>query len=81
MAKSVGKVAHYFDKIGVVALMLTAPLKAGDTVKIKGKKTDFTQIITSMQIDHQAVEKAKKGEDVAIKVDQAAKEGDEVIKI
>lgn len=78
MAKKIGKVSHYFDKIGVAALNLTGPLSAGDTVKISGHGSEFTQVVTSMQIDLKPVEKAKKGDDVAIKVDQAVKEGDVV---
>lgn len=81
MAKGIGRIGHYFDKIGVAAVMLTSSLKIGDTIKIKGHKNEFTQIITSMQIDHRAVEKAKKGDDVAFKVDQVVREGDEVIKM
>lgn len=80
MAK-VGKVSHYFDKIGVAALTLTGPLAVGDTVKISGHGKDFTQTISSMQVDHAVVEKAKKGDDVAIKVDQKVKEGDEVERV
>ncbi len=77
MAK-VGKVSHYFDKIGVAALTLTGPLVVGDTVKISGHGNEFTQKIESMQIEHEQVEKAKKGADVAFKVDQPVKEGDEI---
>ena len=76
-AKIIGKVSHYFDKIGVAALVLTGPLAIGDTVKIG----DLTQVINSMQIEKVTVEKAKKGDDVAIKVDQKVKEGDEVEKV
>jgi len=78
MAKKVGKVSHYFDKIGVAALKITGSLSVGDTVKISGHGVDFTQVISSMQIDMKPVEKAKKGDDVAIKVDQKVKEGEEV---
>ncbi len=76
MAK-IGKVSHYFDKIGVAALTLSGPLKMGDTVKIG----ELTQVVDSMQIDMVPVEKAKKGDDVAIKVDQKVKEGDGVEKV
>ncbi len=76
-AKIIGKVSHYFDKIGVAALTLTGPLVMGDTVKIG----ELTQIVNSMQIERVAVEKAKKGDDVAIKVDQKVKEGDTVEKV
>lgn len=77
MAKIVGKVSHFFDKIGVAALLLTGSLAMGDTVKIG----ELTQVVNSMQIDRQPVEKAKKGDDVAIKVDQKVKEGEEVEKV
>lgn len=80
MAK-VGKVSHYFDKIQVAALTLKGALEAGDTVKISGHGNEFTQVVSSMQVEHETVEKAKKGDDVAIKVDQPVKEGDEVEKI
>ena len=76
-AKIIGKVSHYFDKIGVAALTLTGPLVMGDTVKIG----ELTQIVNSMQIERVAVEKAKKGDDVAIKVDQKVKEGDPAEKV
>ena len=77
MAKKIGKVNHYFDKIGVAALVLTGPLAMGDTVKI----SDLTQVVNSMQIERVPVENAKKGDDVAIKVDQKVKEGDVVEKV
>lgn len=80
MAKKVGVVSHYFNKIGVAALNLTGPLSAGDTVKISGHGNEFTQVVSSMQINLKSVEKAKKGDDVAIKVDQPVKEGDSVEK-
>lgn len=76
--KSVGKVAHYYDHISVAALVLKAPLAIGDTITIKGHDKEFTQTVSSMQINHQPVQKGKKGEDVAIKVDQPVKEKDEV---
>lgn len=78
MAKVIGKVSHYFDQIGVAALTLSGPLAVGDTVKISGHGNELTQVISSMQIEHAQVEKAKKGDDVAIKVDQKVREGDEV---
>ena len=74
--KVIGKVGHYFDKISVAALSLTGPLKIGETVKIG----ELVQTISSMQIEHQQVQSAKKGDDVAIKVDQPVKEGQGVEK-
>ena len=78
--KLVGIVTHYFDKISVAALKLTAPLKVGDKIKFRNKAGEdlFEQTVTSMQIEHQPVEKAKKGAEVGIKVDQKVHEGNEV---
>lgn len=78
MGKVIGKVSHYFDNIQVAALNLSGPLAVGDTVKIAGHGGEFVQTISSMQINKQGITKAKKGDDVAIKVDQPVKAGDEV---
>jgi len=77
-AKKIGKVTHYFDQIGVAVLKLSAKLAVGDTVKFSGHGNEFTQTISSMQVDHKPVEAAKLRDDVAVKVDQPVKEGDEV---
>lgn len=76
MAKMIGKVIHYYDKIGVAVLSLAQSLAVGETVTIGA----LTQVISSMQLDHKPIEKAKKGDEVAIKVDQIVKEGTEVTK-
>lgn len=77
----VGKVTHYFDKIGVAVVELTGALSAGDTIKISGHDKEFTMTVASMQIEHEQIKDAKKGDTVGMKVDQAAEEGDEVYKI
>jgi len=74
----VGRVTHYFGRIGVAVVKLSAPLSQGDTVHFRGKSTDFTQVLESMQIEHQPVREAKPGDEVAIKVSNRVREGDEV---
>ncbi len=77
-----GKIAHYFDKIGVAVIEITeGNLKNGDQIQIKGNQTDFTQAVASMQVDHESVEEAKKGDSVGMKVDESVKEGDLVYKV
>jgi translation elongation factor EF-1alpha len=76
--KLIGKIVHYFGKIQVAIIELTGELKKGDKIHIKGHSTDFEQDITSMQIDHVDVEKAKKGDAIGMKVDQKVREEDEV---
>jgi len=77
----VGKVTHYFVRIGVVVVKLFAPLSQGHTVHFRGKSADFTQTLESMQIEHQPVREAKPGDEVAVKVSNRVCEGDEVYKV
>jgi translation elongation factor EF-1alpha len=82
MEKLIGKVTHYFNKIGVAVLQITdGELTVGDTIHIKGHTTDFTQQINSMQVEHEQIEKAKKGDDIGVKVENKVHEHDEVYKV
>jgi putative protease len=74
----VGKVIHYYDKIGVAVVKLGKALKVGDKVKFVHGEKEFTQAIESMQLEHKQVEAGKKGQEIAIKVDQETKTGTEV---
>jgi translation initiation factor IF-2 len=78
--KQIGKVTHYFDKVGVAIIQLQkgATLKKGDKVQIKGNNTDFTQTVNSLQLDHQDVETVKAGDDFGLKVDQKVHEGNQI---
>ena len=76
--KEVGIVTHYFGKISVGIIQLNAPLKAGDTIHIIGAHDDFNQTIDSIQIEHETVESAKKGDLVGIKVIQQVHPNDKV---
>ena len=78
--KQLGKIIHYYDKIGVGIIQLKAALKIGEEVHVKGNKTDFTQVIGSMQIEHAPVEKAKSKDVIGVKMDQEVREGDGVYK-
>ena len=73
--KQVGQVSHYYDKIGVAIIDLSAPLKVGDKIKFEGHGADFEQAVDSMEAEHEAVQKAKKGDTVGVKVGQKVKEG------
>lgn len=78
----VGKVTHYYDKIGVAVVELEAELKTGDKIKfVRGGEDLFEQEVTSMQIEHDKVETAKAGQTVGLKTDQEVKDGAEVYKI
>lgn len=75
----VGVVTHYYDKIGVAVVDLTSSLHVGDVVKISGSN-DFSQTVTSLQVEHEKINAAKKGDTVGLKTDQAVKPGDEILK-
>lgn len=78
----IGKISHYFGKIGVGVIELTTgDLKVGDRVRIQGHNNDFEQNIDSMQVDHQAVTAAKKGDSIGVELEQPVKENDMVYKI
>jgi len=74
----VGKVIHYYDKIGVAVVKLGKTLKVGDKVKFVHGENEFEQVIESMQLEHAQVDAGKKGQEVAVKVDKETKSGTEV---
>lgn len=80
MAKKLGKVIHWYDKISVAVVKLSASLKKGDSIKIKRNEEEFEDSVSSMQIDYKDVNSAKKGDEVAIKLSKKTKEGAEIYK-
>jgi putative protease len=74
-AKPLGKVIHFYDKIGVAIVELAKSVKVGDSVTFQRGEQEFTQTIASMQVEHKEVEKAKKGDVIGMKVDEVVKEG------
>jgi putative protease len=77
----VGKIIHYYGKIGVAVVELEDDLRVGETIKISGHGNEFVQSVSSMQIEHENIQEAKKGQTIGLKVDQEVKEGDEIYKI
>lgn len=76
----IGVVTHYFPKVRAAVVKLKAPLSIGDIVKIKGHTTDFTQTVTSMQINHVPINSAKKGDEIGLLVDSRVRGNDVVYK-
>ena len=79
--KLVGKVSHYFTKIGVAVIEVTGELSVGDEILIEGASTNFKQKVESMQIEHQNIEKAKAGDSIGLELKDRAREGDSVYKV
>jgi putative protease len=78
----VGKVTDYFAKIGVAGIQMTAGfLSVGETIRIKGHTTDVTQVVESIQVEHQAVQRAEAGKTIGIRVKERVRKGDSVLKV
>lgn len=79
MDKPIGKVVHFYDKLGVAIVDLDkGGLKVGDEVKFKKGEEEFSQKIESLQVEREAVESVKKGDSFGLKVDKPVKVGTEV---
>ncbi len=79
--KKVGEVTHYWRKISVAGIKLTDTLSVGDTIRIRGATTDFEQTVSSMQIEHENIETATKGQEVGLRVKDKVRRGDTVYKV
>jgi putative protease len=77
----VGEITHYFPQVSAAVVKLQIPLAVGDTIKVKGHTTDFTEQITSMQIDRAVVQAAKVGDEIGLQVKSRVRRGDIVTKL
>lgn len=77
----IGRVAHFYGKISVAVIELSAALKVGDKIKFKRGKEEFTQGVDSMQIEHQQIKAAKKGQAIGLRTAQPVHEGADVFKV
>ena len=77
--EEIGRITHYFPKIGVAVIEVTAgALKVGETIRIKGHTSDFTQTVDSLQQEHLQVPELKPGASAGLKVKEHVREGDKV---
>jgi selenocysteine-specific translation elongation factor len=77
----VGTVSDFFAHPVVAGIELTAPLKVGDKIRIKGHTTDLEMEVGSMQINNENVTEAKAGDSIGVKVADRVRAGDSVYKI
>jgi putative protease len=77
----VGTVSHYWDRLAVAGIELSAELGVGDTIHILGHSSDFTQTVDSIQIEQETVESAKAGDSIGVKVSERARINDQVLKV
>ena len=79
--EAIGRIGGFFAHPSVAMVELTAPLKLGDTIYIKGHTTDFQQVVESMQVDRAPVTSAAAGQSVGVKVTTRCRSRDVVYKL
>lgn len=79
--EEIGLVKHFYSKISVAIIQLSAPLRLGEKVTIMGPKTEFTQEISSMQVEHEKITAADSGDLVGLKVTEKVRDGDRVFRV
>ncbi|MBL7142282.1 MAG: hypothetical protein ISS83_01260 [Candidatus Pacebacteria bacterium] len=79
--KLIGRITHFFGHIGVAVIEVSDRLRIGDTIRIVGGDTDFEHKVDSMEVDHQKVREASRGNSVGIKVPQRVHEGYKVFRL
>lgn len=79
--KPIGKVANYYQKIGVGLIALSDKIQTNDKVLIEGTSTFLKQEVNSMEINQAKVETAGEGQEVCLKVNGRICKGDNVFKI
>ena len=79
--KPIGTVTHFFGGLGVAIVKFSKVVTKGDRVRFRGATTDFEQGIDSLQYDHRVIDKAKKNQEVGIKVKNKVREGDEIYSV
>ena len=81
--KRVGKVTHYYDRIGVAVVEVEESFGVGDEIEVRSKNGEvkFTQEVSSIQVEHENIQRAEKGQLVGLKVDGKVKKGDLVFKV
>lgn len=80
--EKVGVVEKFFAKIGVAAIKVTdGTVSVGDTLWFKGHTTDFKEIVGSMQMENEDIERAEPGNFIGIKVKERVRDKDIVYKV
>ncbi len=77
----IGKISDFFARPVVAGIELTATLKVGEKLHIKGHTTDLEFTVDSMQINNVDVNEAKAGDSVGIKVADRVRRGDTIYKV
>ena len=82
MQYKIGRVTHFYSKIGVAVIELDAELAVGERIKfVRGGEDLFEQDVLSIQQEHEKVASAGKRSVIGLKSLKPVKEGAEVYKL
>lgn len=76
-----GKVRGFASELGMMSLVLEAPVGAGDTIRVKGRETDLTQKVGRLEVEGESAQSAAPGDGVSIPVADRVFAGDAVYKL
>ena len=80
--QEIGYISNFMGNISVAIIETTkGTLKTGDAIHIKGNTTDITETVSSMQIEHEIVDKVKKNDSLGLKVKKKVRKRDKVYKV
>ena len=79
--EAVGVVTGFFAHPSVAVIELTAPLRIGELIYIKGHTTDVQQAVESLQVNHQAVQEGLPAQRVGVKINGRCRKHDVVYKL
>jgi len=81
MEEEIGRVSDFFARPVVAGIDLTATLRVGDKIHIKGATTDMELTVESMQIQNVDVQEGKAGDAIGVKVPDRVRRGDRIYKV
>jgi putative protease len=79
--KLIGMISHFYPKISVAVVDLSDTLRVGDKISIERTVGTFEQVVESMQIEHENVQEAGKGQSIGLKIIDKTREGAKVFKV
>jgi len=77
----VGRIEHFYSKAGVAVVEISSPIKKGDKILIRGGTTNFSQVVESMEVEHEQLSEAHAGQRIGLKVAERVRENDMVYKV
>lgn len=77
----IGKVVHFYPKISVAVVELSAPLSVGDRIMVESQAGSFEQVVSSMQIEKSNIASAMPGQSIGLQTEQRAHKGNKVYKL